>query len=126
MRKKIILVIEQEINLANGLKSILEKEGYEVVSVFGSYHLKELFQSQKPDLAIIDLYIPRPLGLNILRKTKGLSPRLPIIAMTVYTNSFNKRELSRLGADDFIAKPFDVRYLKERIEALIGRKVVTV
>ena len=126
MRKKIILVIEEEINLANGLKSILEKEGYEVVSVFGSHHLKELFQNQRPDLAIIDLYIPKQLGLNILHKTKELFPSLPIIAMTVYTNFFTKRELSRLGADDFIAKPFDVRYLKERIEALIGRKVVTV
>lgn len=122
MKKKIILVIEQEINLANGLKSILEKEGYEVLSVFGSHHLKELFQNQKPDLAIIDLYIPRQLGLNILHKAKELFPTLPIIAMTVYTNSFTKRELSRLGADDFVAKPFEVGHLKERIEELINHK----
>lgn len=122
MKKKIILVIEQEINLANGLKSILEKEGYEVLSVFGSHHLKELFQNRKPDLAIIDLYIPRQLGLNILHKTKELFPTLPIIAMTVYTNSFTKRELSRLGADDFVAKPFEVGHLKERIEELINHK----
>ena len=121
-KKKTILIIEQETNLINGLKSILEKGDYEVVSIFNYYFLGELFKDKAPDLAIININIPKELGLNILRKTKETFPSLPIIAMSVYSNSFSKKELNRLGADDFIAKPFDVKYLKERIEVLIGKK----
>lgn len=121
-KKRTILIIEQETNLANGLKSILEKEGYEVVSTFNYYLLSELFKDRAPDLAIININIPKELGLNILRKTKETFPSLPIIAMSVYSHSFSKKELSRLGADDFVAKPFEVGHLKERIEELINHK----
>lgn len=120
--KKTILIIEQEANIVNGLKSILEKEGYAVEPIFNYYHFRELCEDKKPDLAIINIYIPKELGLNILHKIKESFPKLPIIAMSVYSNSFTKRELSRLGADDFIAKPFDVKYVKGKVGELIGRK----
>lgn len=120
--KKTILIIEQETNIANGLKSILQKEGYTAVSVFNHYHLKELCEDKKPDLAIINIYIPKEIGLNILRKIKESFPGLPIIAMSVYSNSFTKKELNRLGADDFIAKPFDMKYVTEKVEELISKK----
>ncbi len=121
-KKKSILLIEREINLINGLRSILEKEGYEIISAYEYYNLKGLPQGQKPDLAIIDIAIPKEMGLNILRKTKEVFPKLPIIAMSVYSKSFSKKELARLGAEEFIAKPFDVGYLKERIAKLIEDK----
>lgn len=116
------MLIEREINLINGLRSILEKEGYEIISAYEYYNLKGLPQGQKLDLAIIDIAIPKEMGLNILRKTKEVFPKLPIIAMSVYSKSFSKKELARLGAEEFIAKPFDVEYLKERIAKLIGNK----
>lgn len=121
-KKKTILVLEQETNLANGLKTILEKEGYTVVSVFNHHDLKELSEDKRPDLAIININIPKEFGLNILRKTKESFLRIPIIALSVYSNSFSKKELSRLGADAFIAKPFDVKYFKEKVKELIGSK----
>lgn len=117
-RNKTILIIEREINLTNGLKSILEKEGYKVVPVYSQHYLEEQFRHQPPDLAIIDINIPKEIGLNILRKMKEYLPSLPIIAMTVYSNSLNRKEIERLGASDFIAKPFDVEYLKKKIEEL--------
>jgi two-component system NtrC family response regulator len=120
--KKTILIIEQECNLVNGLRRMLEKEGYDVVSIFNHYHLEEIFCDKKPDLAIINISSPKEFGLNILRKTKEAFPSLPIIAMTVYTNTLNRRELNRLGASDFIGKPFDVECLKGRIEELIDNK----
>lgn len=120
--KKTILIIEQETNIANGLKFILRKEGYTAVSVFNYYHFKELCEDKKPDLAIINIYIPKEVGLNILHKIKESFPKLPIIAMSVYSNSFTKKELRRLGVDDFIAKPFDMKYFKEKVEELIGKK----
>jgi len=121
--KKTILIIEQDTNIANGLKSILEKEDYAVESVFNYYHFKELCKDNKPDLAIINIYIPKEVGLNILHKIKESFPKLPIIAMSIYSNSFTKKELSRLGADDFIAKPFDMKYVTEKVEELILHKI---
>lgn len=119
-RKKTILILEQEYNVANGLKSILVKEGYNAVLRYNYYHIKEFFQKQKPDLVIINISVSKEFGLNILRKTKKSFPALPIIAMSVYSNSLSRNELARFGADDFIAKPFDVEYLKSRIEELVG------
>lgn len=119
-QKKTILIIEQESNVANGLKRILEKEGYNVVSLYSTHYLKELCQDAIPDLAIININVPKEFGLNILRKTKETFPKLPIVAVSIYSTSFSKNEVARLGADDFIAKPFDVDYLKKRIEKLVG------
>lgn len=119
-KKKSILIIEEETNLANGLKRILEREGYSAIPAFSPYHLKEL--DKHLDLAIVNINIPKEFGLSMLRKIKKAFPSLPIIAMTVYSNSFTKNELNRLGANDFIAKPFDIRCLKKRIEELIGSK----
>jgi DNA-binding response OmpR family regulator len=81
---------------------------------------KELCQDAMPDLAIININVTKAFGFNILRKTKETFPKLPIIAVSVCGNSFSRNELDRLGADDFIAKPFDVNYLKSRIEKLAG------
>ena len=121
-REKTILIIEQELTVSAGLKAILEKEGYSVVSTNTSLNLKELFQDSSPDLAIININLPKELGLSILRKTNELFPRIPIIAMSVYSNSLSTREIKRLGASDFIAKPFDVKFLKEKIEELVEHK----
>jgi len=121
-RKKIILIIEQELNIANGLKAILKKEDYQAISTYNLYAIKDILEDKEPDLVIINIGIPKELGLNILRKTKESFPYAPIIVMSVYSSSFSIKELKRLGADDFIAKPFDVKFLKEKIEELIEQK----
>jgi len=119
-QKKTILIIEQESNVADGLKRILEKEGYNIVSLYNSYYIKELCQETLPDLAIINIGVPKEFGFNILRKTKETFPKVPIVAVSIYSKSFSKNELIRLGADYFMAKPFDVDYLKRQIERLVG------
>lgn len=122
IRKKTILIFEQELNIANGLKAILKKEDYQAVSTYSPYAIKDILEDKEPDLVIINISIPKELGLNILSKLKEIFPFAPIIAMSVYSNSFSGRELKRLGADDFIAKPFDVNNLKQKIEQLLGKK----
>ena len=119
VRNRTILVIEQETSIGEGLKSILEKEGYSVISVYTSRHLMEIFREGGPDLAIININLPKEFGLNILRKTKELFPKIPVIAMSVYSNSLSANELKRLGASEFITKPFDVEGLKSKIWQLL-------
>lgn len=106
--------------MANGLKAILEKEGYEVAA--GAHYLPsgKAYSDKVPDLVILDIYMPQEFGLNILRKVKSDYPSLPVIAMSVYSHSFNRDEIKRFGGDDFIVKPFDVEYLKKMIEELLA------
>jgi len=118
----IILILEQEFNLANGLKAMLEKEGYGVLTDFSFLHPDGLGDAPKPDLIIINIDVPKEFGLSILRKAKDDFPGVPLIAMSVYSHSFSKNEISRLGVDDFVAKPFEVEQLKKRVEELIIRK----
>lgn len=121
VRNRTILVIEQEINIAERLKSLLEKEDYLVISAYTSRHLKEIFKDHGPDLAIININLPKAFGLNILRKTKELFPKIPVIAMSVSSNSLSANELKRLGANEFITKPFDAERLKSKIGQLLKR-----
>ncbi len=121
-KKKTILILEQEFNLANGLKAMLEKDGYGVLTDFNMLHPDELREASNPDLIIININVPKTFGLNILRKAKDNFPGIPLVAMSVYSRSFSKNEISRLGVDDFITKPFEIEYLKKRIEELMVRK----
>jgi len=121
VRNRTILIIEQEPNIAEGLKSTLEKEGYSVVSTYSSKYLKETLSGRSPDLAIININLPKEFGLNILRKAKELFPKIPVIAMSAYSNSLSANELKRLGASEFITKPFDVENSKLKIEQLLKR-----
>lgn len=117
-RKKTILIIEQNKNVADGLRHALKKGGYNAVSLYSAHYIKELRQDEIPDLAIINISVSKEFGMNILRRTKETFPGLPILAVSIYGNSFTRSELARLGADGFIAKPFDANYLKRRIEEL--------
>jgi two-component system NtrC family response regulator len=121
VRNRTILVIEQETSIAEGLKSILEKEGYSVISVYTSRHLKEMFKEHGPDLAIININLPKKFGLNILHKTKELFPKIPVIAMSVHSNSLSTNELKRIGASEFITRPFEAESLKLKIGQLLKR-----
>ncbi|HAZ09528.1 MAG TPA: hypothetical protein DCY56_00255 [Candidatus Omnitrophica bacterium] len=118
--KKTILIIEQELNLANGLKAILEKEGYRVAAGAHYSRLGNTESGQAPDLVILDIYMPQEFGLNILRKVKAGYPSLPVIAMSVYSHSLSRDEIKRFGGDELIIKPFEIEYLKMRIEELLA------
>lgn len=121
VRNRTILLVDQETSIAEGLKSILEKEGYSVISVYTSWHLKEIFKEHGPDLAIININLPKKFGLNILCKAKELFPKIPVIAMSAYSNSLSANELKRLGASEFIARPFNAESLKSKISQLLKR-----
>lgn len=119
-QKKTILIIEQDNNASSGLKRILEKEGYNATVLYNHHYFKELCHEKIPDLAIINIGVSKNFGLNILRKAREAFPKLPVLALSVCGSSFTRSELARLGADDFIARPFEVDYLKRRIEKLAG------
>lgn len=118
-RKKIILIIEQYDNSTSGLRCILEKEGYSVISLYSSHYIQRLCCGRIPDLAVISVNMPKAFGISILRSLREVFPGIPIVAVSLYGNSLSKNELARLGADDFIGKPFDIDHFRNRIARLM-------
>jgi DNA-binding response OmpR family regulator len=117
-----ILVIEDNANLAFGLRNNLEIEGYEVeVADNGSTGLERAGQRPPPQLILLDLMLPGTDGLRVLRTLREGGSQVPILILTARGGEADKVRGLRLGADDYVTKPFSVLELLARIEALLRR-----
>ena len=116
-----ILVIEDNANLAYGLRNNLEIEGHEVaVAVDGGEALTRA-RSSPPDLVILDLMLPDLDGFRVLKALRDGDARVPILILTARGAESDKVRGLRLGADDYMTKPFSVLELLARIDALLRR-----
>ncbi|MDE3181250.1 MAG: response regulator transcription factor [Acidobacteriota bacterium] len=120
MNKKIVLV-EDEPGLVITLTDRLTKEGYEVESARDGVAGLELCLSGQFDLAILDVMLPGKSGLDICRDLRQAGSVLPVLMLTARGQVIDKVLGLKLGADDYLAKPFDVLELLARIEALLRR-----
>src|SRR5437870_12376950 len=120
---KRILVIEDNPDLAYGLRNNLEIEGYEVeVAKDGARGLTRA-KTSKPDLIVLDLMLPGMDGFRVLRALREDGHGMPILILTARGEEADKVRGLRLGADDYVTKPFGVLELLARIEALLRRVV---
>lgn len=118
---KRILLIEDNPDLAWGLRNNLEIEGYEVdVAADGEVGLVRA-RTTSPDLMILDLMLPRMDGFRVLRALRGEGNGLPVLVLTARGDEADKVRGLRLGADDYVTKPFGVLELLARVEALLRR-----
>jgi len=116
-----ILIIEDNPDLAFGLRSNLEIEGYEVsIASTGSAGLQQAL-SQEPDLLILDVMLPEMDGFEVLQKFRELNASTPIMILTARGDELDKVRGLRSGADDYVTKPFGLMELLARIEALLRR-----
>jgi DNA-binding response OmpR family regulator len=119
MRK--VLIVEDDSSMAVALKDGFEYEGYNVtVARDGMTGLKMATESM-PDLMILDVMLPRMSGLDVCRQIRGNGNRLPIIMLTSRGQEIDKVLGLKLGADDYITKPFGFLELMARVEALLRR-----
>jgi len=107
-----ILIIDDEEHLCWALEKGLRQEGYQVISSTRGKEGLELIQNETPSLVILDLKMPEMDGLEVLVKAKDLSPKLPIIMITAHGSIDTAIEAMKLGAIDYISKPFDLDELK--------------
>lgn len=115
-----ILVVDDERPIAEILKFNLEKEGFEVSLAFDGTEAVEKAFSEKPDLVILDVMLPRLNGLEVcelLRKESAV----PILMLTAKGEEEDKISGFELGADDYVTKPFSLRELIARVKALLRR-----
>ena len=118
---KRILVIEDNPDLAYGLRNNLEIEGYEVeVAKDGTKGLTRAKTGQ-PDLVVLDLMLPGMDGFRVLRALREDGHGMPVLILTARGEEADKVRGLRLGADDYVTKPFGVLELLARIEALLRR-----
>ena len=120
---KRILLIEDNADLAYGLRNNLEIEGYQVeVAGDGAKGLTRA-RAAKPDLVILDLMLPGMDGFRVLRALRddALTGEMPVLILTARGEEADKVRGLRLGADDYVTKPFGVLELLARVEALFRR-----
>ena len=116
-----ILLIEDNADLAFGLRNNLEIEGYEVeVSGDGSAGLERARRS-RPDLVILDLMLPKLDGFRVLKAIRHDSLAMPILILTARGEEADKVRGLKMGADDYITKPFGLLELLARVEVLLRR-----
>ena len=116
-----ILIVEDSEDLAFGLRNNLEFEGYDVSVVHDGKTGLEMATSNPPDLMILDLTLPELDGLNVLEGIRKTGSKLPILLLTARQEELDKVRGLKLGADDYVTKPFGLMELLARVEALLRR-----
>lgn len=118
---KKILIVEDEVNMVNGLKYNLEFEGYEVDSALEGRTGLEKILKNKYDLILLDIMLPEISGFDICKTARKEGINTPIIMLTAKGEEIDKVVGLELGADDYITKPFSLRELLARIKAILRR-----
>ncbi len=117
---KLILVIEDEAPIVEILKFNLTKSGYRVLTAFDGEEGYRLALSEKPDLILLDVMLPKMDGFEVCKKVRE-KQSTPIIMLTARDEEVDKVLGLELGADDYCTKPFSVRELMARVKANIRR-----
>lgn len=118
-----ILIVEDELDLANLIKDYLEKELYEVEICSQGDEAIEIFGKFKPSLVILDLMLPGMNGYEICQNIR-IKSTIPILILSAKIDEFDKVKGLDLGADDYITKPFRPRELLARVNAQLRRSQV--
>ncbi len=120
-----VLIVEDDKNIAELLQLYLEKEGYAVTIAADGGQGVSKFRAIKPDLVLLDLMLPVMDGWAVCRTLRAES-RTPIIMLTAKGETGDKVAGLKSGADDYITKPFEMKEVLARIEAVLRRSVGSV
>ncbi len=116
-----VLIVEDNADLAYGLRNNLEIEGYQVdVAEDGPKGLAEA-RRHPPDVLLLDLMLPGADGFRVLKTLRDEGARFPVLILTARGEESDKVRGLKLGADDYVTKPFGVLELLARVEALLRR-----
>lgn len=117
---KTVLIVEDDRNIADLLRLYLEKEGYEVAIALDGLRGVEEFRAIDPSLVLLDVMLPGMDGWGVCRTIRAES-KVPIIMLTAKSETEDKVAGLKQGADDYITKPFEMKEVLARIEAVLRR-----
>src|SRR6266436_6512542 len=115
-----IALVDDDRNILTSVSIALEAEGYRTMTYTDGSSALDAFKSSPPDLAILDIKMPRMDGMEMLRRLRQMSD-VPVIFLTSKDEEIDELFGLKMGADDFIRKPFSQRLLVERVKAVLRR-----
>ena len=116
-----ILVVDDESPIVDAITYNLKKEGYLVDSAADADECLERVNADTPDLVILDVMLPSGSGLDICRRLHREKSRLPVLLLTARAAEVDRLRGFEAGADDYVVKPFSMRELMARVQALLRR-----
>jgi DNA-binding response OmpR family regulator len=119
--RKTILVVDDDRELVEGLRMVLERQGYQVIQAHDGHQGKQAIYNQRPDLVILDMMMPRMGGYPVLEHFRDKKDAPPIIMITANEGSRHKAYAEYLGVIDYIRKPFAMERLLETVHNALGR-----
>lgn len=120
MKQKKVLIIEDDLDLANMMENYLSREKYDVVICEQGDQALKVVKQYQPDMVLLDLMLPGRDGLDILKQIRDFSV-LPVIIISAKETEVDRIIGLKLGADDYVTKPFSVKELVVRVESLFRR-----
>jgi two-component system alkaline phosphatase synthesis response regulator PhoP len=125
MSKGKILVVDDEIYIVHILDFSLGMEGYDVVTALDGEQALDKLKSEKPDLIVLDIMMPKLDGYEVCKAIKSdpATKQIPVILLSAKGRNVDQKMGFDVGADDYITKPFSPRKLVERINQLLGQSV---
>lgn len=120
-----ILIVDDEVRMRRVIADYLRIKGYETAEVADGVEALEKFSAENPDLVLLDVMMPRMDGWEVCRRIRARS-RVPVIMLTAKGEEEDELQGFSLGADEYIMKPFSLKILLARIEAVFRRGPVTV
>jgi two-component system KDP operon response regulator KdpE len=115
-----VLIVDDEPNLVDAIRMYLEMEGYVILTAMSGREAIDKLRDLLPDLIILDVMMPGMDGFETLREIRKAS-NVPVIMLTARGEEDDKVRGLRLGADDYVAKPFSQRELSTRVQAVLRR-----
>ena len=128
MRKRMILIVDDEPAIARLARAKLVQDGYAVTTVTNGEDALALIEDERPDLMVLDVMMPGIDGFEVLRRIRSSqqTAQLPVILLTARTSDADKLLGLHGGADDYVTKPFNPDELSARIAAVVRRSIGTV
>ena len=117
-----IVVIDDEVNAAAALETLLKEDGYEVSRAHDARTGLQLLEKEEPDVVLTDLRMPGMDGLELLTRIKQVRPEIMVILMTAYGTVKTAVRAMKLGAEDYLGKPIDVEELEVVLEKVLEKK----
>jgi DNA-binding NtrC family response regulator len=119
-----ILVVDDERNIRNNLGMVLEAEGYKVDKASNGDDALLRVKEGLYDIAFVDIRMPKMDGLELLRYLRGLRPKMPVVMLTAYGTVSRAVEAMKLGAVDFLEKPFDPKTISLLCQEILERQKI--
>lgn len=116
-KKQCVLVVDDQPKVLRFVEIDLKVRGFEVITTTSGSEALELVRSGKPDIMLLDIIMPGMNGLDVLEKLRGFT-QLPVIAFSASPGNYH--DAMRLGADDFVTKPFQPDEMASKIESLLS------